>query len=67
MTKQQIEDHIKELRERASKMAMEDYPSGNEDGLKKWRSDVENIRRDLKLLAFLSHYLPPSTGQRIGF
>jgi hypothetical protein len=66
MTRNQIDDHIKELRERATKMAMEDYPT-NEDELRKWRSDVDNIR-DLKLLAFLSHYLPNKvTMQPIGF
>jgi hypothetical protein len=67
MTKEQIDDHIKELRRRATELAMKDYPSGNEDELKKWRSDVDIIRRDLKLLAFLSHYLPNVTMQKIGF
>jgi hypothetical protein len=44
-----------------------DYPSGDEDKLTKWRSDVENIRRDLKLLEFLSKRLPNTTTQKIGF
>ena len=68
MTKEQIEDHIKELRGRATELATKDYPSSNESELKKWRSDVDNIRRDLKLLAFLSHYIPnKGTMQKIGF
>jgi hypothetical protein len=68
MTHEEIASHMKKLRERAAKMAKEgDYPSGDEDKLKKWRSDVENIRRDLKLLEFLSKWLPNTTTQKIGF
>jgi hypothetical protein len=67
MTHEEIANHMKKLRQRAAKMALEDYPSGDEDKLKKWRSDVDNIRRDLKLLEFLSKWLPNVTTQKIGF
>ena len=67
MTDEEIANHTKKLRQRAAKMALEDYPSGDEDKLKKWRSEVDNIRRDLKLLEFLSKWLPNVTTQKIGF
>jgi hypothetical protein len=50
MTHEEIANHTKKLRQRAAKMALEDYPSGDEDKLKKWRCDVDNLRRDLKVL-----------------
>jgi hypothetical protein len=67
MTHEEIANQMKTLRQRAAKMALEDYPSGDGDKLKKWRSDVDNIRRDLKLLEFLSKWLPNVTTQKIGF
>jgi hypothetical protein len=67
MTHEEIASHMKKLRQRAAKMALEDYPSGDEDKLKKCRCDVDNLRRDLKLLEFLSKWLPNVTTHRIGF
>jgi hypothetical protein len=56
MTREQISNHIKVLRLRATEMVEQDYPIGKEDELRKWRTAVDNIRCDIKRLEFLSRF-----------
>jgi hypothetical protein len=57
MTHEQITKLIKEIRGRATEMGKQDYPV-TEDGLKKWRTTVDNIRGDINRLEFLWKALP---------
>jgi hypothetical protein len=57
MTHEQITKLIKEIRGRATEMGKQDYPV-TEDGLKKWRTTVDNIRGDIDRLEFLRKALP---------